>query len=154
MRSFIFLSVFSGLLLSVCRDAGFAVAQNLKKAHARPRVLGHNRALPEMNGTAIGVSDTALSKRDGSSRFTYFQDGTGACGVFNQPSDYIVALNSAQFDGGAHCFAMITITVGDKTTQAQITDEVSIFSPIIQPSATQNLIIKHKQVSWLSVPRS
>ncbi|KAF8560376.1 hypothetical protein OG21DRAFT_61137 [Imleria badia] len=35
----------------------------------------------------------------------------------------IVALNSAEYDGGAHCFEMITITINGQTTQAQITDE-------------------------------
>ncbi|KIK94829.1 hypothetical protein PAXRUDRAFT_781180 [Paxillus rubicundulus Ve08.2h10] len=49
----------------------------------------------------------------------------GACGVTNGPNDFIVALNSAEYDGGAHCFEMITITINGKTTQAQITDEAS-----------------------------
>ncbi|KAF9241353.1 hypothetical protein BU15DRAFT_73480 [Melanogaster broomeanus] len=35
----------------------------------------------------------------------------------------IVALNSAEYSGGAHCFEMITITINGKSTQAQITDE-------------------------------
>ncbi|OAX42351.1 hypothetical protein K503DRAFT_710673 [Rhizopogon vinicolor AM-OR11-026] len=61
-----------------------------------------------------------FSKRD---TFTYFQDGQGACGAVNSPSDFIVALNSCDYDGGAHCFQMITITVNGKSTQAQITDE-------------------------------
>ena len=30
-----------------------------------------------------------------------------------------------EYDGGAHCFEMITITVNGKTAQAQITDEAS-----------------------------
>ncbi|KAH7883618.1 RlpA-like double-psi beta-barrel-protein domain-containing protein-containing protein, partial [Phlebopus sp. FC_14] len=47
----------------------------------------------------------------------------GACGITNGPNDFIVALNSAQYDDGAHCFASITITVNGKTAQAQITDE-------------------------------
>lgn len=29
-----------------------------------------------------------------------------------------------EFDGGSHCFQMITITVNGKSTQAQITDQV------------------------------
>lgn len=31
-----------------------------------------------------------------------------------------------QYDGGAHCFDMITITINGKTAQAQITDEASL----------------------------
>lgn len=36
----------------------------------------------------------------------------------------IVALNSAQYDGGSHCFETITITANGKTAQATIMDEV------------------------------
>ncbi|KAJ3937025.1 MAG: RlpA-like double-psi beta-barrel-protein domain-containing protein-containing protein, partial [Lentinula lateritia] len=62
-------------------------------------------------------------KRFDDARFTYYVDGLGACGQTNQPGDFIVALNSAQYNGGQYCFQMITITVGGKTTQAQIMDE-------------------------------
>ncbi|KZP20855.1 hypothetical protein FIBSPDRAFT_530721 [Athelia psychrophila] len=68
-------------------------------------------------------SNSFLAERDGGSRFTFYADGLGACGKTNKPSDFIVALNSAQFAGGAHCFEMITITVGSKTSQAMIVDE-------------------------------
>ncbi|EIW84969.1 plant expansin, partial [Coniophora puteana RWD-64-598 SS2] len=54
---------------------------------------------------------------------TFFADGLGACGATNSPSDFIVALNSAQYGSGGYCFQMITITYNGKTTQAQITDE-------------------------------
>ncbi|KAG2154879.1 RlpA-like double-psi beta-barrel-protein domain-containing protein-containing protein, partial [Suillus clintonianus] len=47
----------------------------------------------------------------------------GACGTFNNPGDFIVALNSCEFDGGSHCFQTITLTVNGMSTQAQITDE-------------------------------
>ncbi|KAJ3856962.1 RlpA-like double-psi beta-barrel-protein domain-containing protein-containing protein [Lentinula lateritia] len=66
---------------------------------------------------------TSLEKRFDDARFTYYADGLGACGQTNQPGDFIVALNSAQYNGGQYCFQMITITVGGKTTQAQIMDE-------------------------------
>lgn len=64
-----------------------------------------------------------LFKRFDNARFTYYADGLGACGSTNQPSDFIVALNSAQYNGGQYCFQMITITVNGKTTQAQVMDE-------------------------------
>jgi len=67
--------------------------------------------------------DTTLEKRFDGATFTYYAAGLGACGKVNNPSDFIVALNAAQFDGGAHCFETITITVNGKSTQAQITDE-------------------------------
>jgi len=68
----------------------------------------------------IGLS---LFKRDSGAQFTFYQDGLGACGKTNKPSDFIVALNSQQFNGGAHCFETITITVGGKTNQATVVDE-------------------------------
>ncbi|KAJ3867754.1 RlpA-like double-psi beta-barrel-protein domain-containing protein-containing protein, partial [Lentinula novae-zelandiae] len=55
-------------------------------------------------------------KRFDDARFTYYVDGLGACGQTNQPGDF-------QYNGGQYCFQMITITVGGKTTQAQIMDE-------------------------------
>jgi len=80
------------------------------------------------NHAAVGFSrreETGLSlfKRDSGAHFTFYQDGVGACGKTNKPSDFIVALNSQQFNGGAHCFETITITVGGKTNQATIVDE-------------------------------
>ncbi|KAG2366562.1 RlpA-like double-psi beta-barrel-protein domain-containing protein-containing protein, partial [Suillus spraguei] len=47
----------------------------------------------------------------------------GACGAFNEPTDFIVALSTCDYDGGSHCFQMITITVNGVSTQAQVTDE-------------------------------
>ncbi|KAG1770988.1 hypothetical protein EDD22DRAFT_796261, partial [Suillus occidentalis] len=72
------------------------------------------------------------------SRFTFYDVGfhslkyvadfniRGACGQYNSPGDFIVALNVAQFgDGfpGPQCFKSITISYGGKTAQATIMDE-------------------------------
>jgi len=65
-------------------------------------------------------------KRFSNTRFTYYDVGLGACGKYNVASDFIVALNSAQFGGGypgPHCFQTITISYGGKSTQATIMDE-------------------------------
>ncbi|KAJ8077831.1 hypothetical protein PM082_002271 [Marasmius tenuissimus] len=59
-------------------------------------------------------------------RFTYYQTGLGACGAYNNPSDYIVALNSAQYGGGypgPNCNKSITISYDGKTHDATIVDE-------------------------------
>ncbi|TFK55221.1 hypothetical protein OE88DRAFT_1017206 [Heliocybe sulcata] len=64
-----------------------------------------------------------LGKRFDNARFTYFQDGLGACGQYNGPNDFIVAVNIPQYDGGSHCFETITITANGKTTQATVADE-------------------------------
>lgn len=62
-------------------------------------------------------------RRDGDSKFSFYDAGLGACGKVNSASDYIVALNVEQWEGGKHCFEMITISFEGKTTQAQITDQ-------------------------------
>jgi len=66
--------------------------------------------------------NTALEKRFDGVPFTYYAAGLGACGAVNKASDFIVALNAAQFDEGSHCFQTITITINGKSTTAQITD--------------------------------
>jgi len=66
---------------------------------------------------------THLAKRFSNAQFTYYIVGVGACGHDNKPSDFIVALNSAQYGSGGYCGMTITITYGGKSTQATIMDE-------------------------------
>ncbi|GAA5996250.1 RlpA-like double-psi beta-barrel domain-containing protein [Rhodotorula paludigena] len=86
-------------------------------------------ALPAANETSLAVNGTEghrLMKRGYSGRATFFAPGLGACGTYSSASDYIVALNEAQYgDLGAvssWCFQTITISYGGKTAQAQVTD--------------------------------
>ncbi|KZP20854.1 hypothetical protein FIBSPDRAFT_696712, partial [Athelia psychrophila] len=58
-----------------------------------------------------------------SGQFTYFDDGMGACGHESQPGDFIVAMNSGQYDGGKYCGQTISITYNGKTAQATVVDE-------------------------------
>jgi len=51
--------------------------------------------------------------------------GRGACGKTNSDSDFIVALNQAQYGSGSDCFKEITITANGKTHGATIVDECS-----------------------------
>ncbi|KAF9519801.1 hypothetical protein BS47DRAFT_996897 [Hydnum rufescens UP504] len=67
-----------------------------------------------------------ISKRFAGARATYYAVGLGACGQYNHPSDFIVALNQDQFGSGypgPHCFESITITCNGKTAHATIMDE-------------------------------
>ncbi|KAL0071555.1 hypothetical protein AAF712_001412 [Marasmius tenuissimus] len=69
---------------------------------------------------------TNISKRAFGGRLTYYQTGLGACGGYNNPSDFIVALNTAQYGGGypgPNCGKHITISYGGKTHDATIVDE-------------------------------
>jgi len=58
-------------------------------------------------------------------RATYFEVGLGACGWWNKDADFIVALNSAIFqgNGGSNCGQMLTITYNGVTATAQVADE-------------------------------
>ncbi|KZT03484.1 uncharacterized protein LAESUDRAFT_659606 [Laetiporus sulphureus 93-53] len=56
-------------------------------------------------------------------RFTYYEVGLGSCGQTNVPTDSIVALDSALYNGGSECGKSITISLNGKTTTATIMDE-------------------------------
>ncbi|KAJ6610023.1 hypothetical protein B0H10DRAFT_2061665 [Mycena sp. CBHHK59/15] len=60
----------------------------------------------------------------GGDKFSFFQPGRGACGGHNTNSDWIVALNTCQWDNGANCNKEITINFGGKTAKATIVDKV------------------------------
>ncbi|CUA72320.1 hypothetical protein RSOLAG22IIIB_00986 [Rhizoctonia solani] len=83
----------------------------------------HGHGLHVRSPHHVGRSN--LQKRyDG--RATYYAVGMGACGQTNVPSDFIVALNSAQFGSGypgPNCFKPITICKDGKCTGATIMDE-------------------------------
>lgn len=69
--------------------------------------------------------DVELFKRT-SGRATFYAVGLGACGKWNNPGDFIVALNTPQFGSGypgPNCFKSITISYQGKSTQATIMDE-------------------------------
>ncbi|KAJ3742138.1 RlpA-like double-psi beta-barrel-protein domain-containing protein-containing protein [Lentinula detonsa] len=108
------------ILFSLCAFYLVSASHDFDPLLHRRHTLNANLAKRE---AASFRKETSLEKRFDNSRFTYYADGLGACGQTNQPSDFIVALNSAQYNGGQYCFQMITITVGDKSTQAQIMDE-------------------------------
>ncbi|KAF9533466.1 RlpA-like double-psi beta-barrel-protein domain-containing protein-containing protein [Crepidotus variabilis] len=108
---------FAALMLSLFAVFAFAADSGIGSHHDTPVGSAwsrrHTRAAP-----------APLQRRQGtSSRFTYYDAGMGACGRVNTNADFIVAMNSGQFAGGAHCFETITITVNGKTAQATVTDE-------------------------------
>ncbi|KAB5590736.1 hypothetical protein CTheo_5827 [Ceratobasidium theobromae] len=74
------------------------------------------------------IDHAALHKRAYTGQATYYAVGLGACGQYSQPSDFIVALNSAQYGGGypgPHCFQSVRIckTGTDNCQNAVIMDE-------------------------------
>jgi len=118
MRSFYSLSlVISVFLLSFSRCQA-------QRWHRREQTPARHRRADNLYG-----SFDAKNKRETNVAFTYFIDGLGACGATNGPNDMIVALNSADWDGGTHCFETITVTVNGKSAQAQISDMCPTCSP-------------------------
>ncbi|KAF9229317.1 hypothetical protein BS17DRAFT_805068 [Gyrodon lividus] len=115
MRSFYPLSIVLCAFVLSC-------SQVLSQHQLQSPRQDQSRIRHQRSANLYNASDTK-HKRDANAAFTYFVDGQGACGTTNGPNDFIVALNSAEYDGGAHCFEMITITINGKTAQAQITDE-------------------------------
>ncbi|KAF8892582.1 RlpA-like double-psi beta-barrel-protein domain-containing protein-containing protein [Infundibulicybe gibba] len=113
-------ALFSTLLAFLLLDVVLAshnVDHTLKRHH-----LSRADDAADQRGVAVR-GEFSLAKRFDQAKFSYYAAGMGACGKTNSASDYIVALNSAQFAGGAHCFEMITITINGKSTQAQIVDQ-------------------------------
>lgn len=104
----LYLSILSSLFFTV-----FAEHSNIKR---------HN-ALAQRKR-----DDVSLVKRGqdfSNVRATWYQTGLGGCGIWNNPSDYIVALNFRMFGPnypGPQCFKKIKISYGGKTAIAQITD--------------------------------
>lgn len=93
---------------------------------ANPHGSSHARRHDSIARRAPGDVSTNLQKRFDNARWTFYDVGMGACGQFNVASDFIVALNSAQFGSGypgPYCFQTITMSYGGKTTTATVMDE-------------------------------
>jgi hypothetical protein len=81
-----------------------------------------HRAIHRARQVDAETTKATLAKRQGGAKFTFYQPGLGACGGYNGPGDFIVALNQAEWAGGAHCGNTITISYKGKSTQATIVD--------------------------------
>ncbi|THH05074.1 hypothetical protein EW145_g5059 [Phellinidium pouzarii] len=129
------LAVFFGLAFFFHTVSAVAVARNVSMSHtvsAHPKLLKQHwvpEARSQDHAPAYRPSsdllDSSISKisKRSSSRLTYYEPGDGACGGKNGPNDMIVAINSAQYENGAHCWKMITIMSNGKQIKAQVVDE-------------------------------
>ncbi|KIJ98933.1 hypothetical protein K443DRAFT_103189 [Laccaria amethystina LaAM-08-1] len=105
--------------LSSIIAAFFSFVTVLPTVRALPQSIPYVLKRDSLNATH---RELTLEKRFNNGRFSFYDAGLGACGKTNTGSDFIVALNAAQWDGGSHCFQTITISYQGKSTQAQITD--------------------------------
>lgn len=106
-----------GNLISVA--ALVLLSVSLQAAGHVPLLNRHTQLAPRSRG------DLNVHKRFSATRWTFYDVGLGACGKHNVPSDFIVALNTAQFGQGypgPNCFKTITLSVNGKTAQATIMD--------------------------------
>ncbi|KAF9792447.1 plant expansin [Thelephora terrestris] len=97
-------------------------------AAADPHGGPHARRHDSIARRAPGDVSAHLQKRFDNARWTFYDVGLyrGACGQNSVASDFMVALNSAQFGSGypgPYCFQQITMTYNGMTTTATILDE-------------------------------
>ncbi|KAJ3719877.1 hypothetical protein C8R42DRAFT_101846 [Lentinula raphanica] len=109
MHSFYYLSLLSLAISS------FVINAQASPGHGKVRVSHLNRNVHPVSSNV---------KRDATTGdFTYYEAGLGACGSTNTAQDSIVALNSDQWDNGAHCYKMVSLSYQGKTVTAQVTDQ-------------------------------
>ncbi|KAL1405503.1 hypothetical protein Q8F55_009139 [Vanrija albida] len=53
---------------------------------------------------------------------TYYEVGLGACGHTNSGTEYVVAMNAAQYAGGSLCGQTVTISANGRSAQATVVD--------------------------------
>ncbi|KAH7316857.1 RlpA-like double-psi beta-barrel-protein domain-containing protein-containing protein [Stachybotrys elegans] len=68
----------------------------------------------------VAIAATNVAAFDG--RMTWFNPGLGACGGRDNDGSPVVALNPAQYAGGANCGRWITIQANGRTTAARVVD--------------------------------
>ncbi|KAL5519671.1 hypothetical protein ACEPAH_1354 [Sanghuangporus vaninii] len=85
-------------------------------------------AIPQNDATTATTSADPASSSGASgatftdARITFYNAGLGACGETNNDSEDILALTTEQWDNGAHCNQVITITANGKTKDAVVKD--------------------------------
>ncbi|KAF8970646.1 RlpA-like double-psi beta-barrel-protein domain-containing protein-containing protein [Flammula alnicola] len=73
---------------------------------------------------------------------TYYYTGLGNCGAYSKDTDFIVALSTAEYNGGAHCYQHIKVSYQGKTIDATVVDSCpgcSQYSIDLSPSAFEAL---------------
>ncbi|KAJ8473489.1 hypothetical protein ONZ51_g7840 [Trametes cubensis] len=71
------------------------------------------------------VADGQEDSTNAQFTFFYASSQTTSCGSVDHNTDYSVHINSAEWDGGAHCNQTVTLQYGGKSASARITDQVS-----------------------------
>ncbi|EST06516.1 Barwin-like endoglucanase [Kalmanozyma brasiliensis GHG001] len=117
------------LVVALALASGFSgtVADDASSHHdvAYVRSLKHARRAHRADSEA-GPSNLTKRGPTYSGRATYYAAGLGACGGYNSGSDFIVALNAAQYGNmgqrSSWCGRTIAITYNGNTQYAQVAD--------------------------------
>ncbi|KAI2634464.1 RlpA-like double-psi beta-barrel-protein domain-containing protein-containing protein [Xylaria nigripes] len=72
--------------------------------------------------TAVAVFSSTIAAKPGTGAMTWFNAGLGACGWWDNDGEAVVALNTADYNGGANCGRWITITANGRTTAGRVVD--------------------------------
>jgi len=114
----------SAFSLGLASLVGFAVAVDVhQRSEFRKSHINRANSLEKrFSGQGMFHGQGTLQKRF-SGQGTYFLDGLGACGEWSKPSDFIVALNTCQYDGGAYCHKQLVIHAQGRSTTATVMDE-------------------------------
>jgi hypothetical protein len=72
------------------------------------------------------TSGLAILKRHNNARFTYYETGLGARGHHSKPSDSIVAMNTPQYQSGAHCGQKVKIEVSGKSAISEVVGNLDL----------------------------
>ncbi|EKC98822.1 hypothetical protein A1Q2_06869 [Trichosporon asahii var. asahii CBS 8904] len=88
---------------------------------------------------------------------TYYDVGLGACGNYNSDSEWVVAMNHVEWDGGSHCGRMVQITANTgKTATARIVDlcpgcgvgSLDLSRPVFEAISNDGLTPGVIPISW------
>ncbi|KAA1098294.1 hypothetical protein PGT21_032872 [Puccinia graminis f. sp. tritici] len=87
--------------------------------------LNHALLMVLSKPVQAGPKETSSLERRYSGKGTWFIPDTGACGDVNSKSDYIVAMNYAQYKNGSPCHKVVAIknNANNKVVKAKVTDE-------------------------------
>ncbi|OCB91954.1 hypothetical protein A7U60_g753 [Sanghuangporus baumii] len=103
------------LVASICAFAPIMPAAAIPQSAGTTATTATTSADPASSSGASGATFT-------DARITFYNAGLGACGETNSDSEDILALTTEQWDNGAHCNQVITITANGKTKDAVIKD--------------------------------
>jgi hypothetical protein len=99
-------------------------SQKIISHRARRSIEADDFISSTSSSVPVPISSTSvIAKRFHNAEMTWYDVGLGACGWTNKASDFVVAVNKAQYGGGELCGQQVRIRANGKTAIAQVVDE-------------------------------